>query len=181
MAMVDEETRVMILKKTWCHGQLILPALAVWYLWMAITIGSDSFSGNHRIDRAVLAYAGLVLPCWSYFSYHTILATASSANNSNDRAESSSLTSFMDANNNNPLLLYIGGVLVQSAHAGVLWRAWNASLSNSSTINMILMIISGLLLIETAAFLLVMHMFGRTRTTVSTRRNENESYQYQDW
>jgi hypothetical protein len=171
---LDEETRVMILKKTWCHGQLVLPALAVWYFSLAIF--SDA-SGN-RIDQAVLIYAGIVLPCWSYYSYHTILATSATNGRADSSSSSSSLSYFMDSSTSS---LYIGGVMVQSAHAGVLWRAVQGTLSKSSTTNMIIMIISGLLLIETAAFLLVMHMFGRTRRATEGRNNSDEPYQqYQD-
>ena len=65
MAIVDEETRRMLLRKTWCHGQAILPfysvAIIVWWWHM-----------EGRPFRLVLA--SLVLPAWAWFSYRAVLA-----------------------------------------------------------------------------------------------------------
>jgi hypothetical protein len=62
MPLVDEETRKIILKKTWCHGQLILPAFSFLYLYLFIF-------QNHKV---YFLYAAIVLPCWSYASYRAV-------------------------------------------------------------------------------------------------------------
>ena len=149
MALIDEETRVMILKKTWCHGQLVLPVLSVWYLWLLASSASSSM-----MDKVVLLYAGIALPCWSYLSYRAVASSG-------------------------PTPATFGwGALVQLAHAGILWRAARDTLSSNTTTNTILAIVSALLLIETAAFLLVLYKFGRTTTTRPPSR-EDEVYQHQ--
>jgi len=60
MTMVDEETRQILLRKTWCHGQAILPAysalLLAWWWHM-----------EARPFRLVLA--SVVLPTWALYSY----------------------------------------------------------------------------------------------------------------
>mmetsp|Transcript_39427 Transcript_39427/g.85028 ORF Transcript_39427/g.85028 Transcript_39427/m.85028 type:complete len:149 (+) Transcript_39427:188-634(+) len=64
MSVVDEETRQLILRKTWCHGQAILPiysvALLTWW-WHLDT----------RPLQLILASA--VLPVWAWYSYHAVL------------------------------------------------------------------------------------------------------------
>jgi hypothetical protein len=58
---MDEETRQMVLKKTWCHGQVLAPALGlVCLVWFA-----------HRPSFGLL-YAGIVLPAWCYVSYRNV-------------------------------------------------------------------------------------------------------------
>ena len=63
---IDEETRVLVLKKTWCHGQLVLPAFAAFYLYLSVA----SF-------HLILLFAAIVLPIWSYFSYQKMISSAS--------------------------------------------------------------------------------------------------------
>lgn len=60
---IDEETRVLILKKTWCHGQLVLPAFSFFYLYLFFFTTGSSF---------ILLYAAFILPIWSYLSYLTV-------------------------------------------------------------------------------------------------------------
>jgi hypothetical protein len=61
---MDEETRQMILKKTWCHGQVLAPALGlVCLVWFA-----------HRPSFGLL-YAGIVLPAWCYVSYRNVFGS----------------------------------------------------------------------------------------------------------
>jgi hypothetical protein len=61
---MDEETRQMVLRKTWCHGQVVAPAFGVVCLiWFA-----------HRPSPWLL-YAGIVLPAWSYVSYRNVFGT----------------------------------------------------------------------------------------------------------
>jgi hypothetical protein len=61
---MDEETRRLVLHKTWCHGQLLLPILALWYLWIFVHSGG-----------LALLYAALVLPLWSYVSWKAASST----------------------------------------------------------------------------------------------------------
>ena len=61
MAMIDEETRQIILRKTWCHGQAILPVYAVLFLaWWWHMEGPRPFQ---------LILASVVLPIWAWYSY----------------------------------------------------------------------------------------------------------------
>ena len=61
---MDEETRQMVLKKTWCHGQVLAPALGlVCLVWFAY---QPSFG---------LLYAGIVLPSWCYVSYRNVFGS----------------------------------------------------------------------------------------------------------
>lgn len=62
-SLVDEETRQIILKKTWCHGQLVLPAFAALYVWLALFRGYNPF---------VFLYAAIVLPTWSFYSFQAV-------------------------------------------------------------------------------------------------------------
>lgn len=63
MSIVDEETRQLILRKTWCHGQSILPIYSVVLLawWW-------------HLDKhpAQLVLASLVLPLWAWYSYQWV-------------------------------------------------------------------------------------------------------------
>ncbi len=63
MSIIDEETRRMILRKTWCHGQSILPLYSVVLLawWWHIE------EGGGRPLR--LVFASIVLPIWAWYSY----------------------------------------------------------------------------------------------------------------
>jgi hypothetical protein len=61
MMMMDESTKDLVLKKTWCHGQAIAPIYGlICLIW---------FAHNKSID---LLYAGLLLPIWSYLSYRAV-------------------------------------------------------------------------------------------------------------
>jgi len=50
-----------ILKKIWCHGQLVLPMFGVFYLYWSF-----------REKSIGLAFAGIVLPFWSMLSYRAV-------------------------------------------------------------------------------------------------------------
>mmetsp|Transcript_13406 Transcript_13406/g.29117 ORF Transcript_13406/g.29117 Transcript_13406/m.29117 type:complete len:148 (-) Transcript_13406:1236-1679(-) len=64
MSIVDEETRQLILRKTWCHGQAILPiysiALLTWW-W------------HFETRPFQLVLASVVLPIWAWYSYHAVI------------------------------------------------------------------------------------------------------------
>ncbi len=60
MAMIDEETRQIILRKTWCHGQAILPVYAVLLLAWWWHMEARPFQ---------LILASVVLPIWAWYSY----------------------------------------------------------------------------------------------------------------
>jgi hypothetical protein len=122
MPLVDEDTRRLLLKKTWCHGQLVLPLFAVWYFLLFVQ-GSAGL---------VFLYAALVLPAWSYGSW---VYVRDETNNTISRHQ-----------------FLAGGCLVELAHLGVLLSACR---DLSSTQNLFLVIVSGLFLVETAAFLMV--------------------------
>lgn len=54
----------MVLRKTWCHGQVVAPAFGLLCLiWFA----------HH--PSLWLLYAGIVLPAWSYVSYRNVFGT----------------------------------------------------------------------------------------------------------
>ena len=99
MPLLDEETRNVVLKKTWCHGQLVLPAFAL--LHLCIFFGGV---GQHQFNVSFL-YAAIVFPLWSYHSYETISGARSYALR--------------------PLL--VGGLGAQIAHFGILVSVAKAS------------------------------------------------------
>ncbi|CAB9496417.1 expressed unknown protein [Seminavis robusta] len=134
---IDEETRVLILKKTWCHGQLMLPVFSVIYLYLFFT------SWRYHV---VLLFAALVLPIWSYLSYQAVSASSSIA-----AAE----------NNPSPGLFWTLALLVEMAHLSIFWVAMG--MEERTSITMLLMIASGLFFIETLAFLMVVRTLGNRR------------------
>ena len=62
--MIDEETRLLILKKTWCHGQSILPIYAIVLLLWWWNLEEHSFQ---------LVLAAIYLPVWAWYSYNSVL------------------------------------------------------------------------------------------------------------
>jgi hypothetical protein len=125
MPLFDEETRELILKKTWCHGQLVLPLFAILYAVEFVRPTS-----LHQFNGWFL-FAAVVFPFWSYISYNIIARPG-----------------------RYPLRpLLGGGLLVELAHAGILHTVMPTS--RKSTMDLLLVIASGLFLIETAAFLCV--------------------------
>jgi hypothetical protein len=61
---IDEETRQMVLKKTWCHGQLVAPIYSVVLLWWY-------FSQKQSV---VLWFPILYFPYWCYLSYKNVFS-----------------------------------------------------------------------------------------------------------
>lgn len=142
---IDEETCVLILKKTWCHGQLVLPVFSVIYLYIFFTVSSMTI----RTDvNWILLYAAVVLPIWSYFSYQKMISSMAAPSSA---------------------AFWILAALVQVAHAGV----FVYSLQTDTT-NLLLMISSGLFLVETFAFLLVVRFLGNTSTSGSRQQQQYE-------
>ena len=75
--MIDDETRDMIIKKTWCHGQAIMPIYGVVLLWWYLRYNDDAedegSSSSSSQDRPLaLLIAALFLPYWCYISYRSI-------------------------------------------------------------------------------------------------------------
>lgn len=59
---MDEETRQMVLKKTWCHGQLVAPLYSVAIMWW--------YFSHHLL--LVLWVPILYFPCWCYMSFQNV-------------------------------------------------------------------------------------------------------------
>jgi len=129
MSIIDEETRQIILRKTWCHGQAILPPYSiVLLLWWW-----------HSLEQPrpfTVVFAALVLPIWAWYSYHAVL--------------------IVDQNNGTlPYRNICGfGVVAMLAHL-LTFRVAIQSWADSTTGHMLLAIFSGLAFVETGAFLLV--------------------------
>ncbi|KAG7358075.1 hypothetical protein IV203_014662 [Nitzschia inconspicua] len=62
---IDEDTRQMVLKKTWCHGQLVAPIYSVVLLWWYF---------SHRRSVLILWIPILYFPYWCYLSYKNVFA-----------------------------------------------------------------------------------------------------------
>jgi hypothetical protein len=60
--LIDEETRQMVIKKTWCHGQLVAPMYSIVLLWWY-------FAGPRA---TILWFPILYFPCWCYWSYKNV-------------------------------------------------------------------------------------------------------------
>lgn len=63
MPLIDDETKQIIIQKTWCHGQAVCPIYGLIILWWY-------FESESRPTFLVLA--GLFLPYWCYLSYRSI-------------------------------------------------------------------------------------------------------------
>lgn len=62
MSIVDEETRQLLLRKTWCHGQAVLPVYSIILL----------FWWYHLKAYPQLVLAAITLPIWAWFSYQWV-------------------------------------------------------------------------------------------------------------
>lgn len=65
---LDDETKAIVIKKTWCHGQLIAPLYGFLCLYWAVSSGTQD---------PRLWLAALVMPCWSYLSWRAISSAPS--------------------------------------------------------------------------------------------------------
>jgi hypothetical protein len=61
--MIDQETKQILIQKTWCHGQAIAPVYGVACLWWYIT---------NNFQPTVLLFPSLFLPYWCFLSYGSI-------------------------------------------------------------------------------------------------------------
>jgi len=145
--LVDEETRRLLLQKTWCHGQLVLPVFAVWYLVLF-------FQGSGR----VYLVAAIILPTWSYYSWRSINHNHSNADHHTNETQPNAPTSSSRRIATTFPAFLVGGILVELAHLSVLLTAVQ---DISSSTNLFLVIASGLFLVETAAFMAVVGMCRR--------------------
>ena len=66
--LLDEDTKIIVIKKTWCHGQLIAPLYGFLSAYWA-------FSAS--INDLRLWIAALVMPIWSFSSWKSISSTPS--------------------------------------------------------------------------------------------------------
>lgn len=73
-SMIDEETKQIIIKKTWCHGQLLAPVMGILCACWALSGRASSVS-----SIAMLLYASIILPLWSVVSYRAISSQPSHA------------------------------------------------------------------------------------------------------
>ena len=130
MPLVDEETRRLLLKKTWCHGQSILPLYSFFLLFQWLSAG-------HSLP---LLLGACVLPVWSFFSYRAVVAI-----------ESEGVSRELPYRN-----VCVFGVVVMMVH---LWVFLCTLRNLSGKGNMLMLVASGLFFVETGAFLLVVTFF----------------------
>jgi hypothetical protein len=169
MPLIDNETRTIIIQKTWCHGQLLAPlyGLLCW-IWFFRQEQQQQQTNNDNIyystvsANIILIYSGIILPLWCYVSYRNVFIKFSSR------------------------VLLIGGILVEIAYISVfvlsiqeIHRISSFSTINNTTTNnynlsksyfMLMTIASGLFAIETFVFILV-------ATTLHKHINNNRSQQ----
>lgn len=126
MPLVDEETRRLLLKKTWCHGQSILPLYSVYLLFRWLSTGYP----------LPLLLGACVLPVWSFFSYRSVVAI--------DNEGGSRKLPYRN--------VCVFGVVAMMTHLSIFIYV-RGNLSEKG--NMLMLVASGLFLIETCAFLLV--------------------------
>mmetsp|Transcript_97443 Transcript_97443/g.146035 ORF Transcript_97443/g.146035 Transcript_97443/m.146035 type:complete len:156 (+) Transcript_97443:374-841(+) len=61
--MIDQETKQILIQKTWCHGQAIAPVYGTVCLWWYVT---------NEFQPTALLLPSLFLPYWCYLSYRSI-------------------------------------------------------------------------------------------------------------
>ena len=154
--MIDDETRDMIIKKTWCHGQAIMPIYGVVLLWWYLRYndgGDDddaedegSSSSSFQDRPLALLIAALFLPYWCYISYRSIFT----------------LFSYQT--------MIIGGLFVEISHVLVI----SVAIRNlNDTFHLLMFIASSLFFIETIAFLIVVTIF-RTKLEESSSQQQQQ-------
>ena len=148
---MDEPTRQMVLKKTWCHGQAVAPIYGV-----ACLIWFAHFDSPRPLS---LLYAGLLLPYWSYSSYRAVFT------------EYSYKTLMLGG-----LLVEVAHALVfrTAWHAG---KSGSDSNIQRNPWNLLMLITSGLFFIETLAFLVVVKLIRGNDNGQRRRTDDFESIQ----
>ena len=146
-SMIDDETRDMIIKKTWCHGQAIMPIYGVVLLWWYLRYNDGGDAENEGSSRPVaLLLAALFLPYWCYISYRSIFT----------------LFSYQT--------MIIGGLFVEISHTLVI----SVAIRNlTDTFHLLMFIASSLFFIETIAFLIVVTIF-RTKIEESQQQQQQQ-------
>uniref|UniRef100_A0A7S4VUQ5 Uncharacterized protein n=1 Tax=Ditylum brightwellii TaxID=49249 RepID=A0A7S4VUQ5_9STRA len=61
--LIDAETKDIIIKKTWCHGQAVMPIYGIFLLWWFISRGYQPL---------ILVFPAIFLPYWCFLSYRSI-------------------------------------------------------------------------------------------------------------
>ena len=61
--LIDQETKQIIIQKTWCHGQAITPVYGTICFWWYVT---------NNFKPTSLLFAALFLPYWCFLSYRSI-------------------------------------------------------------------------------------------------------------
>ena len=61
--MIDEETKQVLIQKTWCHGQAVAPVYGVICFWWYI---------RNSFQPPALLLPSLFLPYWCYLSYRSL-------------------------------------------------------------------------------------------------------------
>lgn len=117
----------LLLKKLWCHGQLVAPLQGAAYAWWAIEASSSEILDSERV---LLWISAGVLPFWSYVSWRQMHSSSAHA--------ASIILSF--------------GLFMELLHTAVVVLAAH---NLSSAMNLIVFIITLLHVIETAAYLLM--------------------------
>mgnify|MGYP003336932499 CR=1 FL=1 len=69
-SLVDNETRNIIIQKTWCHGQAVAPVYGIICLW---------WYGSNQFQPRILLFPSLYLPYWCFLSYRSIFVEFSYA------------------------------------------------------------------------------------------------------
>mmetsp|Transcript_16046 Transcript_16046/g.30750 ORF Transcript_16046/g.30750 Transcript_16046/m.30750 type:complete len:173 (-) Transcript_16046:188-706(-) len=142
MAIIDdEETRQLILKKTWCHGQAILPIYSIILI----------FWWYHLETRPIILLAGaFILTYWSWTSYHELFHVINGTHHQNNSTRHDSILTQQSARHRKLCTL---GFFAMFSHLATFAIAIPRCKEN--TMNMLMSIVSGLLFIETGAFLAV--------------------------
>ena len=129
MPLVDEETRRVLLKKTWCHGQSILPPYSIFLLFRWFGAGHSSLS---------FLLGAFILPVWSWFSYRVVAIDSCGGK--------------LPYRN-----VCVFGVVSMMVHLSIFLSVLSDDLSGAG--NMLMLVASGLFFVETGAFLLVVTAF----------------------
>ena len=157
----DEETRQLILKKTWCHGQAVLPLYSIMLLVWWYHLESPSF---------VLVEAAFALGIWSWYSFRAVFRIMGSRNNDSAFAGGAAIRN-QQRDETDINIRSADGADADGAHSfhypklcalGICAMISHLSIfiiaipdCKVDTMHMLFSISSGLLFIETGAFLVV--------------------------
>jgi hypothetical protein len=146
---IDPPTARLLVKKTWCHGQIIAVGQGVGYAYWGIAGGEAG-----RLDPAAsvfLVFFALLLPLWTVLSWRATNVVGPALG----RAARKRLLG--------------AGALLCCGYVAVLCLAAKDA---GERINMFILIFTGLQLVETAAFLVVVSCLGWALEADATRRED---------